>query len=153
MFFNELNDCFLYQGSVMTLTMPRTMVLLTILFLSACSNQQSSPDRHAKRAIYQLDQVHFDPNTRMNISNSIKYVTPFFEQFYEIGKADRAKGLTRQQAQQREAYFRSPDFLHDSEQKSIFINQKYSADNPQKQRQILVDAAVATYWDGYEGRS
>ncbi|MHA7845600.1 Exc2 family lipoprotein [Serratia sp. D1N4] len=137
----------------MTLTMPSTMVLLTILFLTACSSQQSSPERHAKRAVYQLDQVHFDPNSRMDISGSIKHATPFFKQFYEIGEADRAKGLTRQQAQQREAYFRGPEFLQESEQKTIFINQKYSADNPQKQRQILVDAAVATYWDGYEGRS
>jgi hypothetical protein len=36
--------------------------------------------------------------------------------------------------------------------KGKFINQEYSVDNPQKQRQILLDSAVATYWDGYEGR-
>ncbi|WP_230554893.1 hypothetical protein ACOMDM_02085 [Serratia plymuthica] len=32
------------------------------------------------------------------------------------------------------------------------MNRKYSADNPQKQRKILLDSAVATYWGGYEGR-
>lgn len=137
----------------MALTLPRTIVLLTTLFLGACSGQQSSPERHAKRAVYQMDQAHFDPNTRMHISDSIKQAIPFFEQFYQIGKDDRAKGLTRQQAEQREAYFRSAEFMQESEQKSTFMNHVYSADNPQKQRQILLNAAVATYWDGYEGRS
>ncbi|MGB8666502.1 MAG: Exc2 family lipoprotein, partial [Serratia inhibens] len=101
---------------------------------------------------HQLAQVHFDPNTRTQISDSIKSSIPFFDQFYQIGKTDRANGMTRQQAQQREAEFRSPEFLSDVGQKGIFINRKYSTDNPQKQRQILLDSAVATYWDGYEGR-
>lgn len=136
----------------MPLTMSRTIILFTTLFLSACSSQQSSPERHAQRAVYQLDQAHFDPNSRMDISGSIKRAIPFFDQFYQMGKADRAKGLTRQQAEQREAYFRSAEFMQESEQKSTFMNQVYSADNPQKQRQILLNAAVAAYWDGYEGR-
>lgn len=136
----------------MAFTVFRTLALLTALSLSACSSPQSSPERHAKRAVYQLDQAHFDPNTRMHISDSIKRAIPFFEQFYQAGKADRAKGLTRQQAEQQEAYFRSAEFLQESEQKSTFMNHLYSADNPQKQRQILLNAAIAAYWDGYEGR-
>ncbi|KFK92415.1 MULTISPECIES: Exc2 family lipoprotein [unclassified Serratia (in: enterobacteria)] len=137
----------------MVFTVPRPLVLLTTLCLSACSSPQSSPERHAKRAVYQLDQAHFDPNTRMSISDSIKQAIPFFDQFYQMGKADRAKGLTRQQAEQREAYFRSAEFLQESKQKSVFMQHEYSADNPQKQRQILLNAGVAAYWDGYEGRS
>ncbi|AHG21165.1 entry exclusion protein 2 [Chania multitudinisentens RB-25] len=136
----------------MTRTTPYTFILLTTLLLSACSSQQSSPERHARHTAYQLEQIHFDPNTRTHISDSIKQFTPFFDQFYQAGKADRAQGVTRQQAQQREAYFHSPEFLQESELKSTFLNREYAADNPQKQRQILVSAVIASYWDGYEGR-
>jgi PBP1b-binding outer membrane lipoprotein LpoB len=141
-----------FQGRIMNLIARRTLILCSALFLSACASQQTSPERHARHAIHQLAQAHFDPNTRTQISDSIKSSIPFFDQFYQIGKTDRANGMTRQQAQQREAEFRSPEFLSDVGQKGIFINRKYSTDNPQKQRQILLDSAVATYWDGYEGR-
>jgi hypothetical protein len=137
---------------MMTLTLPRILIVFTALFLSACAGQKSSPERHAKHAIYQLAQEDFSPEMRTQIPDSIKAAIPFFDQFYQMGKVDRAKGLTRQQADQREAYFRSPEFLSDVGQKGKFINQEYSVDNPQKQRQILLDSAVATYWDGYDGR-
>ncbi|MGO4795746.1 Exc2 family lipoprotein [Serratia quinivorans] len=137
---------------MMILTLPRTLMLVTALFLSACTSQKSSPERHAKHAVYQLAREDFSPEMRTQIPDSIKAAIPFFDQFYQMGKTDRAKGLTQQQAQQQEAYFRSPEFLGDMGKKGRFINQLYSVDNPQKQRQILLDSAVATYWDGYEGR-
>ncbi|MBP1130373.1 MULTISPECIES: Exc2 family lipoprotein [Serratia] len=137
---------------MMILTVPRTLILFTALFLSACTSQKSSPERHARHAIYQLAREDFSPEMRTQIPDSIKASIPFFDQFYQMGKTDRAKGLTRQQAEQREAYFRSPEFIGETGNKSIFINRKYSVDNPQKRQQILLDSAVATYWDGYEGR-
>ncbi|MGB8664094.1 MAG: Exc2 family lipoprotein, partial [Serratia inhibens] len=48
----------------MTLITPRTLILCSALFLSACASQQTSPERHARHAIHQLAQAHFDPNTR-----------------------------------------------------------------------------------------
>ncbi|WP_261416157.1 Exc2 family lipoprotein [Serratia proteamaculans] len=137
---------------MMTLTLPRLLIAFTALLLSACTSQKSSPERRAKHAIYQMAREDFSPEIRTQIPDSIKASIPFFDQFYQMGKADRAKGLTRQQAEQREAYFRSPEFLSDVGKKGKFINQEYSVDNPQKQRQILLDSAVATYWDGYDGR-
>lgn len=136
----------------MPLITPRTLILCSALFLSACAGQQTSPERHARHAVYQLAREDFSPEMRTQIPDSIKAAIPFFDQFYQMGKTDRAKGLTQQQAQQQEVYFRSPEFLSDMGKKGRFINQQYSVDNPQKQRQILLDAAVATYWDGYEGR-
>jgi len=114
----------------MTLTLPRLLFVFTALLLSACTSQKSSPERHAKHAIYQLAREDFSPEMRTQIPDSIKASIPFFDQFYKMGKADRAKGLTQQQAQQQEAYFRSPEFLSDMGKKGQFINQQYSVDNP-----------------------
>lgn len=130
----------------------RSITLLATLLLCACTASQSSVERHARHATYQLANAHFDPNTQTNISKSAKTAIPFFEQFYQAGKKDRQDGLTREQAQQRVNGFRSPDFLPESEQKAMMFNQSYTADSPKKQREILLENAIATYWDGYEGK-
>jgi len=128
-------------------------VLVTgILLLGACTHSQSSPERHAQHAVYQLAAAHSEIDTRIQISDSTRAYVPFFDQFYQMGKAERTKGVTRQQAQQQEAYFRSPEFLPELGTKGSFYSQIYTADNPQAQRKILIDGAITTYWDGYEGR-
>ncbi|WP_447873904.1 Exc2 family lipoprotein [Serratia fonticola] len=130
----------------------RSIPLLAALLLCACTASQSSVERHARHATYQLANAHFDPNTQTNISKSAKTAIPFFEQFYQTGKKDRQDGLTREQAQQRVNEFRNPDFLPESEQKVTMYNQSYTADSPKKQREILLENAIATYWDGYDGK-
>lgn len=47
----------------MTLKIPH-IIIFTTLLLTACSSNQSSPERHARHAMYQLAQVHLNPNTR-----------------------------------------------------------------------------------------
>ncbi|MFT2795044.1 Exc2 family lipoprotein [Serratia sp. N21D137] len=130
----------------------RSIPLLAALLLCACTASQSSVERHARHATYQLANAHFDPNTQTNISKSAKTAIPFFEQFYQTGKKDRQDRLTREQAQQRVNEFRNPDFLPESEQKATMYNQSYTADSPKKQREILLENAIATYWDGYDGK-
>lgn len=66
--------------------------LLAALLLCACTSSQSSVERHARHATYQLANAHFDPNTQTNISKSAKTAIPFFEQFYQAGK--RSPGWT-----------------------------------------------------------
>ncbi|MGF6189655.1 hypothetical protein [Serratia sp. 2723] len=34
----------------------------------------------------------------------------------------------------------------------MVYNRSYSADSPKKQREILLENAIATYWDGYDGK-
>jgi hypothetical protein len=36
--------------------------------------------------------------------------------------------------------------------KATMFNQSYTADSPKKQREILLENAIATYWDGYDGK-
>lgn len=130
----------------------RSIPLLATLLLGACAGQPSSVEKHARHATFQLADAHFGPDTRTDISKSTKAAIPFFEQFYQLGKKDRQDGLTREQAQQRVNEFRNPDFLPESEQKNTVHNQTYTADSPKKQREILLENAIATYWDGYDGK-
>lgn len=130
----------------------RSFPLLATLVLCACTASQSSVERHARHATYQLANAHFDPNTQTDISKSAKNAIPFFEQFYQVGKKDRLNGLTREQAQIRVNEIRHPDFFPESEQKTMVYNRSYTTDTPKKQREILIENAVETYWDGYDGK-
>lgn len=130
----------------------RSLPLLATLLLCACSAPQTSVEKHARHATYQIANAHFDPNTQTNISKSAKAAIPFFDQFYQEGKKDRLNGLTHQQAQERVNEFRNPDFLPESERKSIMFNRTYTADSPKKQREIMIENAIETYWDGYNGK-
>ncbi len=130
----------------------RSIPLLATLLLCACTASQNSVERHARHATFQLAEAHFDPNTQTNISKSAKAAIPFFDQFYQAGKKDCQNGLTREQAQQRVNEFRDPAFLPESERKSTMFNRTYTADSPKKQREIMIENAVETYWDGYDGK-
>lgn len=142
-----------YLGIKMNNTSYNLTLLLAAALLCACTTQTSSPERHAKHAIYQIDSDHFDPNSRTLITDTIRMSVPFFDQFYQEGKKDRANGLTPQQAKEKENYFRSPEFAKMWERKQHFINTEYSPSDSQKQKNILMNEAIAAYYDGYEGRS
>ncbi|GAA0365630.1 hypothetical protein GCM10009132_13130 [Serratia ureilytica] len=126
-------------------------LLLPLLALSACTHHLSSAELHAKHYIYQT-RDDFDPQFRTDVNGSIKNAVPMFEQFYQLGKKDRAAGVVRSEAQKKADYLASPEFQQNMEHKTIFINRTYSsADNP-KRRQVFSQEAVGAYWDGYEGR-
>lgn len=126
--------------------------IASAILLSACSTPQSSVERHARHATFQLAQAHFDPSTRAAISDNNRRLVVFLEQFYQAGKQDHANGITRSQAEKQVEGFRHPDFLPASEQKSAFLSQVYTSNVSDKQRNILIENGIASYWDGYEGR-
>lgn len=124
------------------------------LLLSACAGQQSSVERHASHAASQLASIHFDPNTRPLRADNIRWMKTFLQPFYAQGKADRANGLTQQQAEQRvKAFGDCPDGPFRAEaQFSRVGSQRYRAERPAQQSRIMQESATATYWDGYYGR-
>lgn len=123
------------------------------LFLAACSGNQTSVEKNARRTAYQIERIHFDPNMRPLTADNIRQTARFLSQFYEVGKKDRAAGLTTAQAQQRVNSFSADGGPFAPEaQKSTFIDQEYDADQPEKRSDILKQGAIATYWDGYNGR-
>ncbi|MCD9134353.1 Exc2 family lipoprotein [Escherichia coli] len=128
-----------------------TITLILPLLLAACSGSQTSVERNASRAVLAIDRIHFDPNTRMLKADSINSLKPMMQQLYDQGKKDRADGLTLAQAQQRVESFSNPEVLSGG-QKARFLSQEHDTDNPDKQRQILLDAGISSYWDGYNGR-
>lgn len=129
------------------------LVLLTPLFLAACSGNQTSVEKNARHTAYQIERIHFDPNMRPLTGDNIRITAQFLSQFYETGKKDRASGLTTAQARQRVNSFSNDGGPFAPEaQKSTFIKQEYDADQPKKRSDILKQGAIATYWDGYNGR-
>jgi len=133
------------------LTVP---VMLAAALLTACAGQQTSVERNASHSAARLDSIHFDPNTRQLRADNIRWMKTFLNQFYEQGKADRASGLTQQQAEQRVKSFsecgNGP--FTPSSQRSRVLSHQYSAERPEQQSQIMLESATATYWDGYYGR-
>lgn len=130
----------------------RPLTLILPLLLTACSGSQTSVERNASHAASAIERMHFDPNTRMQRADSITALKPMMQQLYDQGKKDRTDGLTPAQAQKRVESFSCPDVLSGG-QKTRILGNEYDADNPEKQRQILLEAGISSYWDGYNGRS
>ena len=53
-----------------------------------------------KHYVYQT-RDDFDPQFRTDVNGSIKNAVPMFEQFYQLGKKDRAAGVARSEAQKK----------------------------------------------------
>lgn len=138
-----------------------SIVLTLPLLLSACAGPQPSVEINAHHMTYKIARMHFDPNTRPLTTDNARRMTAFLNPFYQLGKKDRAEGLTLAQAQQRVASFNQNRAGSAAEegpfaaasQKSTFISQSYDAEQPEAQSKILLEGATATYWDGYNGKS
>jgi len=144
-----------HKDMKMDLNKQRLFAMLAVsLLLTACVGQQTSIERNASHAAARIDSIHFDPNTRQLRADNIRWMKTFLTQFYEQGKADRASGLTQQQAEQRVKRFSDCENgpFAPASQRSRIASHEYSADRPEQQSQIMLQSATATYWDGYHGR-
>lgn len=143
--------------------------LMAVFAVTGCTNTQSIVDKNARNAVSQIEKLHFDPNTRPITADNIHATSKVLNQFYVLGNKDRESGVNKYQAQTRVNSFSRmtsnsnsnvDDLLgtpvkgpfSDDSQKSVFINQTYSAEQPSKQGEILLSNAIKTYWDGYYGR-
>lgn len=126
-------------------------LLLPLLALSACANHAGSAEQHARHYVYQT-RDDFDPQFRTHVNGSIKNAIPMFEQFYQLGKKDRAAGVARSAAQKKADYLASAEFQQGMERKNVFINHSYSGTANAKYKRVLSQEAVGAFWDGYEGR-
>jgi hypothetical protein len=128
------------------------------LLLTACAGSQTSVDKNAQHMAHQIARLHFDPNTRPLTADNIRLMVQFLSPFYKEGKKDRDAGLSLTQAQQKVNCFSQQQDAAGSgpfsleAQKSFFLTHQYTADQPEKRRKILQDGAIATYWDGYNGK-
>lgn len=129
----------------------KSAMLLPLLALGACANHAGSAEQHARHYVYQT-RDDFDPQFRTDVNSSIKNAIPMFEQFYLLGKKDRAAGVARGEAQKKADYLASPEFQQGMERKNVFINHTYSSTANAKYKQVLSQEAVGAFWDGYEGR-
>lgn len=133
----------------------RVLLFLFLIpfFLVACTSHLGSVEKNARHMAFQLQRIHFDPNTAPLTADNTRLMAQFLSQFYDMGKKDRASGLTTIQAQQRVNSFSSGKGpFSPEEQKTMFINRAYEADQPEKRVEIMKTNAIQTYWDGYNGR-
>lgn len=127
--------------------------LVVPLVLAACSSPRTSVETNARHMAYQMQQIHFDANTKPLTADNTRLMAQFLSQFYALGKEDRAAGITPTQAQQRVDSFTKGDGPFSPEkQKTMIINREYDADQPDKRVYIMKNSAIQTYWDGYNGR-
>ncbi|MGX9867165.1 Exc2 family lipoprotein [Enterobacter mori] len=127
-------------------------LLSSCLMLTACSQPQTSAERHAKQYINAVTD-DFDPNFHTNKADSTRRMVPFFTYFYDAGTEDRISGVSRQQALLQVEAFRSEEFLKSIKSKETFAGRTYTNSNHKSEKQLkaLSDAITETYMDGYEG--
>lgn len=133
------------------MTSVSSLTLILPLLLTACAGAKTSVERNASHAVSALRRIQFAPDVRMPRADSINSLKPVMQEFYNLGKKDRADGLNPEQARQRVESFSHSDVLS-GRQISGFLSQEFDADNPEKQRQIILEAAISSYQDGYNGR-
>lgn len=126
------------------------VIALSVIFLSSCAQPDTSAKRHAIHFVHTIDDD--DPNFRTNKADSIRLMTPFFEQFWQQGKKDREAGMTTADAQQQVNYFRSDAFLNSIRGKSQFAGKEYEKNISPRWRENMAKAVSETYMDGFEGR-
>ncbi|WP_313686257.1 Exc2 family lipoprotein [Pantoea sp.] len=131
-------------------TLAISAIALSLVFLSSCTQSDNSAKRHAIHFVHTVDDN--DPNFRMNKADSIRLMTPFFEQFWQQGKKDREAGLTATDIQQRVNYYRSDEFIKSIHGTSQFAGKEYKENVSPHWRENMAKAISETYMDGFEGR-
>lgn len=129
------------------------LAVISLLLLSGCTQNQSSPQRHANHFIMATANDSSDANFRMNKADSSRMITPFFEQFWQQGRKDRDAGVSREEVEQRLKYFHSNEFTNEIRGKSRFAGTDYNQDPPvsSRWRKEMSQAVSETYMDGYNG--
>ncbi len=128
-------------------------LVTSLLIVVGCTSSMTSAERNAKKFTYATND-DFDPNFSTNISQSIKLSEPFFKHFWEQGKQDREKGISRDEANKRVIYYSSNEFFNSFKNRSIFAGKSYNAGTLSiKGRKAMSEAVSGAYLDGYEGRN
>lgn len=127
------------------------LAIIISVLLSACVSK-GSVDKNATHVALQIAQLNFDPNTRPLTAENTKRAAIFLQQFYNLGRKDRSDGFNASQAQERVMSFSKAAVFASSSQGSTFVSQQYEAEQPNQQAALLLRAATATYWDGYNGK-
>lgn len=127
-------------------------LLLPCLCLAGCAPSGTSAERHARHFAYAAGD-NFDPSFVINKAESGRMMIPFFEQFWQMGRKDRADGLSRAQADERVKYLNSDEFIDSLKGETHFAGKRYKSDDGRalKWRKVMREAATGSYQDGYNG--
>ncbi|AXG42917.1 MULTISPECIES: Exc2 family lipoprotein [Photorhabdus] len=127
------------------------------LFLSSCSINLPPYEREARHYVYRSND-DFDPNFETHVNNSIKLMTPFFEQFYREGVKDRMNNISSHEFEKKINYFKSDNLIQEIGMSEIFISPKIHTkeiNNSQisnKKKKALINGIINSYEAGYYGK-
>ncbi|WP_241649608.1 Exc2 family lipoprotein [Rosenbergiella collisarenosi] len=125
-------------------------LVISSYVMSGCA-PTSVVGKNARHLSLQFAADNHDINTRSLTTDTQNSLEKFLQQFYDLGKKDRQKGMDMNQASQRVSSFAKNDVFNPKTQKSNYINRSYDASNPESQAKLLLNSAIETYWDGYNG--
>lgn len=138
------------MGAEMLIKSLPPLVFITLL-LSGCVSDNSI-NRHATDLIAQYRGLQSDPEMSINTADSIKGASQFLQPFYDLGKVDRDRGFSPEQAQRRVESFTGLPMFKAAAQQESFNNQSYSTQHPEQKAALALSAATETYMDGYNGK-
>ncbi|MEY1239764.1 Exc2 family lipoprotein [Providencia manganoxydans] len=130
--------------------------LVTVVFvLSACHSNMLPYEEISKRYVYQSANEDSDPNFQTNKHESIKLITPFFKQFYDLGIEDKKNKISKEDYEKKLNYLSSNEFINSIESREQFISEKVHVETKKvenestRQKKIMIDAILAAYKAGY----
>lgn len=138
------------MGAEMLIKSLAPLVFITLL-LSGCVSDNSI-NRHATDLIAQYRGLQSEPEMSINTADSIKGASQFLQPFYDLGKVDRDRGLSPEQAQRRVESFTGLPMFKAAAQQESFNNQSYSTQHPEQKAALALSAATEIYMDGYNGK-
>ena len=131
------------------------LITSTTIFIVACSTQTLPYEKITKHYIYQIADENSDPNFYTNIYSSIKSMTPFFKQFYDLGVQDKKQNISHEAYEKRIAELSSDNFINNIKSRTFYISEKIHAeekkvkDKPNKEKKIMIESIIAAYNAGY----
>lgn len=130
----------------------KKLILSLVLFSLAGCSANSSPERHARHFVF--NQTEMLSGTMHNNRNAAYAANlPQFKKLYDMGKADKQKGVSQDQALAYADMIRKQAEQPQSTQATNTNNKndKWTEDINAKDARLWHNQLADTYLDGYKG--
>lgn len=135
----------------------KSLFITAVFVLSACNSNVLAYEKISKHYVYQSANEISDPNFQTNKHASIKLVTPFFKQFYDLGVEDKKNEISKEDYEKKLSYLSSNEFINNIESRDQFISKEVHVETKRvenesaRQKKILINSILTAYKAGYHG--
>lgn len=135
----------------------RLLFIKAIFVLSACNSNVLPYEKISKHYVYQSANESSDPNFQTNKHASIKLMTPFFKQFYDLGVEDKKNKISKEDYEKKLSYLSSNEFINNIESREQFVSEEVHVETKRvenestHQKKIMIDSILTAYKAGYHG--